>query len=58
MPPDLPQDVRPTVTLRAIDDKTEVTITEYGYTSDRMLELSRVGLEEVLDKMLGISAKA
>jgi hypothetical protein len=28
-----------------------MTVTEYGYTSDQMLEISKAGLEQSLDKM-------
>lgn len=50
--PDFPQDVRSTVIFKSLsDNKTEMTVTEYGYTSDQMLEMSKVGLEECLDKM-------
>jgi len=52
LPPDFPQDVRTTVTFKALgDNKTEMTVTEYGYTSDQMFDLSRAGLEQCLDKM-------
>jgi hypothetical protein len=29
----------------------EMTVTEYGYTFDQILELSKAGLEQVLDKL-------
>lgn len=52
LPPDFPQDVRTAVTFKAKgDNKTEMTVTEYGYTSDQQIELSKAGLEECLDKM-------
>ena len=28
-----------------------MTVTEYGYASDQILELSKAGLEQVLDKL-------
>lgn len=31
--------------------KTEMTVTEFGYTSDDVIELSKAGLEQCLDKM-------
>ncbi len=59
LPPDFPQDVRSIVTFKAVsDNKTEMTVTEYGYTSDQQLEMSKAGLEECLDKMAAIFAKA
>jgi uncharacterized protein YndB with AHSA1/START domain len=52
MPTDFPRDVRNVVTFKAVgDNKTEMTVTEYGYTSDQMFDLSRAGLEQCLDKM-------
>ncbi len=33
------------------NNKTEMTITEYGHTSDQMFDLSKAGLEQCLDKM-------
>ena len=52
LPTDFPQDVRTTVTFKAKgDNKTEMTVTEYGYMSDQMFDLSRAGLEQCLDKM-------
>lgn len=52
LPPGLPRDVRSTITFHALgDNRTEMTVTEYGYTSDQQFELSKAGLEECLDKM-------
>ncbi|HWQ19741.1 MAG TPA: SRPBCC domain-containing protein, partial [Methanotrichaceae archaeon] len=52
LPPDFPQDVRSTVTFKVVSEgKTEMTVMEYGYTSDQMLEMSRAGLEQCLHKM-------
>jgi hypothetical protein len=31
--------------------RTELTVTEYGSVSDQLLELSKAGLEQVLDKL-------
>jgi hypothetical protein len=30
---------------------TEMTVTEYGYTSEETLTMSRLGLEQCVDKM-------
>ena len=52
LPPDFPQDVLSTVTFKVkSDNKTEMTVTEYGDTSDQMFKLSKAGLEQCLDKM-------
>jgi uncharacterized protein YndB with AHSA1/START domain len=52
LPPAIPQDVRHVITFKAVgDNKTEMTITEFGYTSDEIYDLSKAGLEQCLDKM-------
>jgi uncharacterized protein YndB with AHSA1/START domain len=52
LPPDIPQDVRSLVTFHALGEhRTELTVTEYGYVSDQIRELSKAGLEQVLDKL-------
>jgi hypothetical protein len=33
------------------DDTTEMTVTEYGYTTEEARDLSRSGMEQCLDKM-------
>lgn len=50
--PDVPRHVRHLVTFKSLgEDKTEMTVTEYGYTSKQQFELSKTGLEQCLDKM-------
>jgi uncharacterized protein YndB with AHSA1/START domain len=50
--PGIPGEVPHVVTFTALDGgRTEMTITERGYTSDGARDLSRAGLEECLDKM-------
>ncbi len=39
------------------DGRTEMTVTEHGYTSDQTHDLSKLGLEQCLDKMASIFAK-
>jgi len=57
MPPDFPQDQLNSVTFTALGKgKTEITVTEYGWTEGRMIELSQMGLEQCLDKMAAIFA--
>jgi uncharacterized protein YndB with AHSA1/START domain len=59
LPPDMPRDVRHVITFKALSKKkTEMTITEFGYTSDQHLELSRAGLKECLDKMAAALTKS
>lgn len=50
--PDMPQEVRHDIAFKVLGEgKTEMTVTEYGYTSDQIVDLSRAGLEQCLDKM-------
>ncbi|HLC05319.1 MAG TPA: SRPBCC domain-containing protein [Anaerolineales bacterium] len=59
MPADFPQGVRNLVTLKDLGDgKTEMTVTEYDWPVGEMMELSRIGLEQSLNKMAAIFAKA
>ena len=58
MPPDFPQDQHQTVVFKAIDPtQTRITITEYGWTVGDMMEMSRMGMEQCLDKMAAIFAR-
>jgi uncharacterized protein YndB with AHSA1/START domain len=58
MPPDFPQDQRQMVTFRALaDGKTELTVTEYGWTPGQMMEFSRLGMTQSLDKLVALLAK-
>jgi uncharacterized protein YndB with AHSA1/START domain len=52
LPPEMPKEVRHLITFKSLPEKkTEMTITEFGYTSDQILELSKAGLQQCLDKM-------
>ena len=52
LPPGIPQDVPHIITFKALNDKkTEMTVNEYGYTTDQAVETSKAGLEQCLDKM-------
>ena len=52
LPPDLPKEVRNVNIFKAVGDgQTELTITEYGFTSEQTHDLSKAGLEQCLDKM-------
>ena len=58
MPPGIPEDGHHIVTFKDLGDgKTEMTITEHGYTNDQIVELSKAGLEQCLDKMSAIFVK-
>ena len=59
MPPDFPQDQRHRVTFKAVgDNRTEMTVTEFGWTVCRMLELAEAGLNQCLDKIAASLAKS
>ena len=59
MPPDFPQDQRHVVTFKALgENKTELAVTEHDWTVGQMMELSRIGMEQCLDKMTLIFATA
>ena len=52
MPPDFPIDQRQLIEFKALNGgKTEVTVTEYGWTEGQMMEMSRMGMEQCLDKL-------
>jgi activator of Hsp90 ATPase-like protein len=52
LPADIPQDVRHLITFKAVNaNQTEMTVTEFGYTSDQVFDMSKAGLEQCLDKM-------
>ena len=58
MPPGIPKDVPHFIIFKPLgDNKTELTVTEYGYTSAAVVELSRSGMAECLDKIAAIFAK-
>lgn len=55
MPSDFPQDQLNLVTFKDLGDgKTELTITEYEWTVGQMMELSKMGMEQCLDKLAAI----
>jgi uncharacterized protein YndB with AHSA1/START domain len=52
MPPGIPTDVRHVIIFNDLgNNKTKITVTEYGYTSDDIVDISKAGLEQSLDKM-------
>jgi uncharacterized protein YndB with AHSA1/START domain len=59
MPPDFPRDQRHTVTFKDLGNgKTEMTATEYDWTVGHMMEMSKLGLNQCLDKMASSFARA
>src|SRR5690606_31122101 len=52
MPADFPQDQRQLITFKSLgENKTEATVTEYGWTAGQMMEMSRIGMAQCLNKM-------
>jgi uncharacterized protein YndB with AHSA1/START domain len=52
LPPGIPDVVRHVVSFSEIDGTTtELTVREYGYPDAATVEISRAGMEQVLDKM-------
>jgi uncharacterized protein YndB with AHSA1/START domain len=51
MPADFPRDVRHVVTFTPVASGTELSVTEYGYSSPQFYELSKLGLEQCIDKL-------
>jgi uncharacterized protein YndB with AHSA1/START domain len=57
MTPGLPYDVPYVITFKAVGDgRTEMTVTEHGYTTEQARYLSKAGMEQCLDKMAAIFA--
>jgi uncharacterized protein YndB with AHSA1/START domain len=58
IPPGVPYEVPHMITFKALNsDQTELTVTEFGYTSDQAHDISKVGMEQCLDKMAAIFDK-
>lgn len=52
LPPVLPNEVRHVITFKSLGpNQTEMTITEYGYSNDEIVKISKAGMGECLDKM-------
>jgi len=52
LPPGIPKDVPHVITFKALGDKkTEMTVSEFGYTTDEAVNTSKAGLDQCLDKM-------
>jgi uncharacterized protein YndB with AHSA1/START domain len=52
LPPDMPEEVRNAVTFKAVgDNKTKIAVTEYDWPVGQVMEMSKMGMEQCLDKM-------
>jgi len=59
VPAGVPEDGHHVVTFKDVgDNKTEMTVTEHGYTADQAHDISKAGLEQCVDKMAAIFARA
>ncbi len=59
IPPGVPKEVRHVISFKQLDgDRTEMTVTEYGYTSEQARDISKLGMEQCIDKMAAIFTKA
>jgi uncharacterized protein YndB with AHSA1/START domain len=59
LPPEMPKEVRNEVSFKDLgNDKTEMTVTEYDWPLGQMMKMSKMGLEQCLDKMAASFAKA
>lgn len=55
IPPGVPREVPHVITFRAVDDtRTELTVTEHGYTTTEAAKTSKLGLDQVLDKLAAL----
>jgi uncharacterized protein YndB with AHSA1/START domain/predicted enzyme related to lactoylglutathione lyase len=55
IPQGVPRAVRHVVTLRPVENgRTELTVREFGYRTAEARDVSRVGLEQCLDKMVAM----
>jgi uncharacterized protein YndB with AHSA1/START domain len=58
LPPDMPAEVRNLVIFKPLGDATtEITVTEFDWPPGQMMELSKLGMEQCLDKMAATFAK-
>jgi uncharacterized protein YndB with AHSA1/START domain len=57
MPAGVPYEVPHVITFKAVGEgRTEMTVTEHGYTTEQARDLSKAGMEQCLDKMAAIFA--
>ena len=55
IPSGVPAEVPHVITFQALNgNQMELTVTEFGYTSDQAHDISKLGMEQCLDKMAAI----
>ena len=57
MPPDFPKEIPSSLSFKQVGSKTELTVTEYGWTVGQMRDLSESGMNECLNKLAAVLAK-
>jgi len=57
MPPEFPKEIPSALEFKRVGSKTELTVTEYGWTAGQMRDLSESGMKECLDKLAEALAK-
>jgi hypothetical protein len=58
MPPDFPQHQTHTIHFRALGpNQSELAVIEHGWTEGWMMELSKLGMEQCLDKMTALFSR-
>jgi uncharacterized protein YndB with AHSA1/START domain len=58
LPPGIPEGVHHLIMFKTLaDNKTEMTVTEYGYANQEVVAVSKAGMEQCLDKMAAIFAE-
>jgi uncharacterized protein YndB with AHSA1/START domain len=57
LPPDMPEEVRNLVSFKPVGNKTELTVTEFDWPVGQMMEMSKLGMEQCLDKMAATFGK-
>jgi uncharacterized protein YndB with AHSA1/START domain len=52
LPPEIPLEVPHIITFKSLGaNQTEITVTEFGYSTDEIVEMSKMGMAQCLDKM-------
>ncbi|WP_433959080.1 hypothetical protein [Cytobacillus horneckiae] len=58
MPPDFPQNQLHIIEFKRVsENKTELIITEYDWSFGQMMEMSKKGMEQCLNKMASIFSR-
>lgn len=57
MPADFPKEIPSALAFKRVGDKTELTVTEYGWTVGQMLDMSEAGMNQCLDKLADVLTK-